>query len=370
MLNLDANIDLDIKKFFRWWGSELAQLLPEEIRKIFEQQQSRLILRVYSSSFSLTYEIADVCEDLGEFSRDAAGLEAIKNILAKDGRYEKTEFIVRLNASDAISKELTLPIAAAENLQQVIVYEIDRLTPFNKDQVYFSVKLIEKNKQTGLVRFVLVLVPKDKLDALLDELMELPLRPSLVDFESVSNERKYDASHYNLLPEHRHEKKIPWQGYIHGGLTALFFALLVVALVLPLWLESRAVAALRDEIAYMEREANAVESIQAEIDTIIVQTQQLINKKQQSPSIIEILNTLSELMKDDTWLNYLRYNEGRLQFQGQSPTASGLIAKLEESGLFANARFVSPVTRDRVSGLERFQLSVDIKPRSGDDVTR
>lgn len=370
MLNLDANIDLDVKKFFRWWGSELSHLLPEEIKKILDQQQSKLILRPHVSTFSLTYEVGEACENLGEFSRDAAGVEAIKKILAKDARYEKTQFIVRLAPSDAIGKELTFPIAAAENLQQVIAYEIDRLTPFNKDQVYFSVKLVEKNKQTGIVRLILVLTPKDKLDALLDELTALTLHPSLIDYEPVSNQPKSDVSHYNLLPAHRRENKIPWHSYVHGGLTALFFLLLTVAMVLPVWLESRAVAALRDDIAVIEKEARAVENIQAEIDAVIVRAQQLIAKKQQSPAIVDILNTLSELIKDDTWLNYLRFNEGRLQFQGQSPAASALISKLEESELFANARFVSPVTRDRLSGLERFQLSVDIKPRSDDDATR
>ena len=69
---------------------------------------------------------------------------------------------------------------------------------------------------------------------------------------------------------------------------------------------------------------------------------------------------LSKLIKQDTWLTYLQLTDGRLQFQGQSPTASALIAVLEESPFFTNARFVSPVTQDVRSGLERFQITVDV----------
>lgn len=370
MLNLDANITLDVKKFFRWWGGELLHLLPDNLKKILDQQQGHLIVRPYPMQLRLSYEQGDACEDLGEFPRDAAGVDALKRVLAQNGRFDKARLVFRLTHQDAVSKELTFPLAAAENLQQVIAYELDRFTPFNKDQVYFAIKLLEKNKQTGLVRLMLVLSPKDKLDALIEELSPLNMPPSLIDYDPVSNDRETNPSHYNLLPESHRDKKVQWQSFVHGSLTALFFILLAVFLVLPLWLENQAVNKLREEIAVIEKEATVVENLQAQIDTIIAQTKQLITKKQQSPPVVHILNSLSTLIKDDTWLNYLQYSDGRLQIQGQSPAASALIAVLEGSDLFANARFVSPVTQDRMSGLERFQLTVDVKPRSSNDAVQ
>ncbi|MDO9239847.1 MAG: PilN domain-containing protein [Methylicorpusculum sp.] len=366
MLNLDANIDLDVKKFFRWWGGELLHLLPDQLKQILDQQQGQLVLRPYPTLFSLSYEQGDACEDLGEFSRDADGIEQIKSLLLSDNRFENVNLVFRLTGLDAVSKEFSFPLAAAENLQQVLAYELDRFTPFNKDQVYFAIKLLEKNKQTGLVRLILVLSPRDKIDALIEELNPLTIRPSLIDYDSVINDRESNPSYYNLLPEDHREKKVEWQNYIHGSLTALFFILLAVFLVLPLWLENQAVSKLREEIAVIEKEATVVDQLQAEIDSTIAQTKQLITKKQQSPSVGTLLNSLSALIKDDTWLNYLKYSDGQIQIQGQSPAASALIAILEGSDLFANARFVSPVTQDRMTGLERFQLTVDVKSRSSD----
>ena len=100
--------------------------------------------------------------------------------------------------------------------------------------------------------------------------------------------------------------------------------------------------------------------MQSSIDAVIDETSQLIKEKNASPDVINILNTLSLLIKDDTSLNYAQYSEGHLQIQGESPTASALLAVLEESELFSNARFASPVTQDRVSNLERFQITVDV----------
>jgi general secretion pathway protein L len=96
-----------------------------------------------------------------------------------------------------------------------------------------------------------------------------------------------------------------------------------------------------------------------EIDSVIDETRKLIDQKNETPAILEMLNTLSTLIKDDTWLTYLQYADGHLQVQGESPAASNLISVLEASELFANARFVSPVTQDNVSKLERFQITVD-----------
>jgi general secretion pathway protein L len=366
MLNLDANIDLDVKKFFRWWGGELLHILPDNLKQILDQQQGHLVLRPYPTVFRVSYEQGDACEDLGEFSRDTVGIEQIKNLLLNERRFENANLVFRLTDLDAVSKEFAFPLAAAENLQQVIAYELDRFTPFNKDQVYFAIKLLEKNKQTGLVHLILVLSPREKVDALIEELNPLTIRPTLIDYDPVGNDRESNPAYYNLLPEDLREKKVEWQNYIHGSLTALFFILLTVFLVLPLWLENQAVSKLREEIAIIEKEATVVDRLQAEIDTTIAQTNQLITKKEQSPSVVTLLNSLSALIKDDTWLNYLKYSEGQLQIQGQSPAASALIAILEGSDLFANARFVSPVTQDRMTGLERFQLTVDVKPRSSD----
>lgn len=73
-----------------------------------------------------------------------------------------------------------------------------------------------------------------------------------------------------------------------------------------------------------------------------------------------MLNELSKLLKDDTWLTHFQYTDKHLQVQGQSPAASALIGILEASPYFANVAFVSPLTQDKNTGRERFQISMDV----------
>jgi general secretion pathway protein L len=125
------------------------------------------------------------------------------------------------------------------------------------------------------------------------------------------------------------------------------------------WLESQAVEALQQKIDEVEPEAKKVKAMQLEIDTLTEHTKLLLDEKTARPPLVVLLNALSALIKDDTSLTYAQYSEGHLQMQGESASASGLISLLEASDYFANARFVSPVTQDKVTGLERFQITVD-----------
>ncbi|MDD5115192.1 MAG: PilN domain-containing protein, partial [Methylobacter sp.] len=146
---------------------------------------------------------------------------------------------------------------------------------------------------------------------------------------------------------------------IVGGLLALMLILTMTVIALPVWLESQAVEALQLKIDEVEPEAKKIKAMQLEIDTLTEHTKLLLDQKTARPALVVLLNALSALIKDDTSLTYVQYSDGHLQMQGESASASGLISLLEASDYFANARFVSPVTQDKVTGLERFQITVD-----------
>ena len=141
--------------------------------------------------------------------------------------------------------------------------------------------------------------------------------------------------------------------------------LIVASLTLPVWLEYEAVENLQTKIAKIDKEVKAVKTLQAEMDVIREENQVLINDKTATPNVVAILNEISMLMKDDSWLSYLQYSEGQVQLQGESPKASNLLTDLEASDYFAKVNFASPVTQDKASGMERFQISAEItKPEN------
>ena len=76
--------------------------------------------------------------------------------------------------------------------------------------------------------------------------------------------------------------------------------------------------------------------------------------------VLQLVDELTQLLPDDTWISQLDFKDREIQLRGNSAASAALIAALEASPLLRNARFRSPVTRDRRIGTERFHLSAEI----------
>jgi general secretion pathway protein L len=364
MPNLNLAIDLNFKQFLHWWQRELAFLVPEKIRQLVNDKQSFIIISPKGGQLILTYMHDGQSEPLATLDRGAKDL-TLEGLYEKDERLAKALIILRLTGQDAIQKELCLPAAAKENLYQVIAYELDRYTPFKAEQVYFAVKTLAGENEPGQIRVMLILTTREFLDGLYEDINALGLSPLFADYEGSANNFDDLNYAYNLLPERLRQKTAKLPHIIHAMLITLTCLLLVAVIVMPVWFEYQTVNALQVKTDALEKDAKKVKALQKDIDAVIDETSQLLKEKSAVPEMIVMLNTLSSLIKDDTWLSYLQYADGHLQIQGESPTASTLIAVLEASELFVNARFASPVTQDTISKLERFQITVDVAKAGG-----
>ena len=359
MLNLNSTIDLNFKQFFRWWKRELAFLVPEKIKQFVNDKQSFIIVSPKDRQLILTYTRDGQIEPLVTLDRGARDLK-FQGLYEKDERLAKANIILRLTGQDAIQKELSLPVAAKENLYQVIAYELDRYTPFKAEQVYFAVKLLAGMNEPGQIRVMLILTTRELLDGLYEDVKALGLSPLFADYEGSANNLDHLDDSYNLLPDRLRQKTANVPRLIYSALITLTCLLLVAVIAMPVWFEYQTVNALQLKADALEKDAKKVKALQSDVDAVIDETRHLIAEKSATPEVIVMLNTLSSLIKDDTWLSYAQYSDGHLQIQGESPAASTLIAVLEASELFVNARFASPVTQDSISKLERFQITVDV----------
>lgn len=361
-MNLDSNIEFDAKRFFRWWGRELAFLIPEKLRHWLSDQSGQVFLTVSDEQLRFSRLADGERRVLAMATVPLNEQAAIRFDKLKAGHpgLEKARCILRLNAQQAIGKMLYLPAAARENLEQVLTFEMDRYMPFKADQVYFAYKPMGK-PDNGQIRVQLVVTPKRKLDALIAELHGVGIYPAVAEFVGMPNDFDQDLEPYNLLPEPLRPTKDPMARVLTWATAAAALLLSIAILVFPVWHEGREVDSLKRQIRALEEDARVVQAQQLEIDEIVNETERLLETKNDMPSLTHLLNTLSKLLPDDTWLTHLKYHDQGLQLQGQSPAASLLIGVLEASPLLQNARFVSPLTQDRRTGMERFQISVEVR---------
>lgn len=359
-MNLQTTIDLDLKSFFQWWGRELAFLIPQKLKQFVSDRAGSLVFSGADRGFNVSFyrEITNKQPSIS-LTFEAADRAAYQNLKSQHADIEKADCILRLTDAQAINRIVYLPLAALENLQQVVRFELDRYTPFSAEQVYFSAVPMGKTEQ-GQLRVMLVLTPRVSLDEQLSQLLAWGVRPVRVDYQRLNDEFPHLTDQYNLLPDSYQIGSNKLARSVHWLLSGLSFLLLLAVLVYPVWQEKQAVDLLKGQIKALEKDTRVVDEQQLEIDALRDETQRLIAIKQETPELVAVLNELSHLLKDDTWLTHLQYSETHMQIQGQSPRASELIGLLEASPYFGKVSFVSPLTQDKATGMERFQISMDV----------
>ncbi len=365
-MSLLTTNDVDLKRFWQWWSGELAFLLPPGLKRLLSDRSGVAVFTPDDSGFRIAFHRETATENTAIWQLDANAADAYRNLKTLNPELDKADCLLRLNAGQALQKRLFLPAAAQENLQQVVGFELDRYTPFSTEHVYFAANVLGKT-EFGQIEVLLVLTPKTLLDDCLARLQALGVQPAAVDFSLAATVYPASVPRYTLLPEQVRPRPNNWVRTVHWSLNALLLLLLVATLAWPIWQEGEAVDSLKRQLKTLEKETTLIEGQQSEIDALREQTQRLIGIKSESPSLVAVLNELSVLLKDDTWLTHYQYAEKRLQIQGQSPAASSLIGVLEASPYFSNVSFVSPLSQDKATGRERFQISMDVAAPKPED---
>jgi general secretion pathway protein L len=340
--------------FLAWWLSELAAMLPPGLRARLHLVRERVDLRVTDEAIELDLVTAEGSHTVRRFPPDGSEaallVETLEATRGKDRR-----LVLRLAGRAVLVRELSMPAAVEENLDQVLRYEMDRYTPFKADAVYHGHQVIGRDSAQGRVQVRLVAVPRAFLDHWLQEFGNWGVHPDRVEADQVPG--------LNLAPARAPvaRRRLP------GGralLTGAVVALLVVALLLPLWKLREVVVQLNRDVAQVQQVAARAQDLREQRDQLLAHSRFLIERKQSRPPVVTVLNEMAMVLPDDTWVQSLQFNGHRLVIQGLSGAASGLIGRIEDSPLFESVSFAAPVTRDRATGRDVFQIALSIREAS------
>jgi general secretion pathway protein L len=368
MIKLDTRIEIDIRGFFKWWFAELSAMVPAWLRKIVTESYDYLLVRSCGDDFHLSLVTEEPGKEFSGLELSKEGGDAWFQMVSHNPDLQKTPIVLRLDADQALVRVVTLPSAAESNLYQVVGYEMERLTPFRVDQIYYDVRLAEKLPERKQIKAELVLVPRSNLDAMLKRMESLGLVPGRVDVATTAeSDHRKPKLRYNLLPQKLHDRPDHRKRLINGCLAVLLAGLIALMAALPLWMKRSYLAELDIELERERKIANTVQNLKKDADAMLRESDFLLRKKSTELAIVEILNELSMRIPDDTWLIHVSYRNPKLQIHGQSPSASALIEVLEASPFFKDTSFTSPVSQDRISGLERFQIATSVVPRDESD---
>lgn len=263
--------------------------------------------------------------------------------------------VILVLSQPPLVREVTLPIAAEASLDRVIRYEMDRLTPFTADNVFFAHRVIGHDRGAGVVRIELALVPNTWVRPVLDRLSLSGVVPATLEATGPGgNCHRIPIVHAD--PERQARQRLAWRIGV-----AFCAAAAVTAIAVPVVRQSLALADVEDRIAELKPRVSQVETLRQRIAAGSAGSGKIAAARQQAGEPLTILGVLTDTLPDDTYLTSLTLRQRHLVIEGHSAAATRLIAAMAGEAHLRNPSFAAPVLRAEKGG-EVFTIQAEISP--------
>ncbi len=339
-------------RFFSWWRDALSSWLPARWRTLFGLAAERLLLAPQAGQVHLLKAGPAGLEPLAALPLPVTSAEldaVLEPRLAGLPRWSL------LPAVQVLRRPLLLPAAAAERLREVVGFEIDRQTPFTAEAVYFDARIVCR-RADGQLEAELVVVRRQGVDHALESLGPIAQGLAGLDVADASGQ----PLGVNLLPPAlRVRRASPARTW---NLIAAVVAVLALAFAGWQVLSNRRAAA--DAFAaQVERSADQARGVAAQRQQLVdlVEGARFLQAQRAArPTTVELLDELTRLLPDNTYLEKVSVEGDRLLLIGLSPEAPGLVKVLEGSRLWTSPALTGALQMDRRTRLDRFSMTAQL----------
>lgn len=323
-----------------WWLGALGGLVPGVLRRALAPRRPVLLARPGAQGVELAREGAL-----------AALPGPLRQRLAAAVRRGRAEVVLAIPAAQAARRRIELPLVAEGDLRPLLGHEIDRLTPFQRDEVLFDHVVLGRRPGHGKLDVELIFAPRAGVAAALAALAEAGLPVARVDLEGAAGLGGHDLRGADAAPPRRSR-------------AAALAPVLALALLLALgawagaalWRAEAALGHLRTDLAEARRAVFAAQAERDRAEADRAAARLALGLKTDRPLVVDTLARITALMPDDTWVSALTITGPQIELAGQSADATRLIGLIEAAPEFAEPRFRAPITREPSDGRERFVL--------------
>lgn len=263
---------------------------------------------------------------------------------------------MELDAGAAFARSLRIPRAAENELAGVLSFEIERHTPYRAGEVLFVHRIDDADSDVDTLAVDLTIVPRKTVDDLVERLRAHGLVPEVIRVAAPDGA----GGMLTLVGADADGTPRP-AGRPIRALAATAAVLAIVAVASPLLRLNVVAQDLETAIAATRERASATLALREEVSTIQETARRITEAKANSPSAVRILDTLSKLLPDGTWLRQVSLVGDEIIVEGYTGSSAGLVSVLESSPLFSSVSYVAPVTRERGGTVESFSFSMKLE---------
>ncbi len=263
-----------------------------------------------------------------------------------------------------IVKIAEFPLVVKDTLPDVIVFELDRLTPLIPEKAFYDFRILTEDENR--IRVLIAAIKAERLQPYLDALTEKGIAIGGVGLSAVGapglglKENASVPDEINLLDKGIHLRpKTPM------ALTVLLLAMLIASgifwLVSPLQIEEKKTEMIDREIAARKDEVRKVDALKKELDGLEKEIAAITAFRTARPLTIDLLKEMTRILPNDVWLSRVRFTDSTAEIEGYAAAATGILPQLENSPYFEKVEFASPTTRDARLNADRFIIKMEIE---------
>jgi general secretion pathway protein L len=254
-------------------------------------------------------------------------------------------------------RPLELPARAADFLDGIVRAQIDRLTPWNASEAVFGCSPPVKGGAASITTVIAATTRKVAMGYV----------------QAVSGFHPAAIAVCTDVAEHNAGRVKVFEQKARGHLDA---ARLSRALLIALGVTAAAALLAQIAATYIANDLGAQESelarqisqrraaIRAGSDGDRSPVGTLERRKYETPATVIVLEALSQVLPDNTYVTELHLAGNKLQIAGITRDAPSLISLIEQSQHFTRATFYAPTTRSPSDPGERFHIEARIEPKN------
>jgi general secretion pathway protein L len=334
-----------------WTGSVAAAVIAGLDRIV----SPRLVRLIEADDGGFAVEAAGKAENMPSKIAFADGALSAPN-LAQLFRGSRVEIV--LQPKRFLFRPLELPARAADFLEGIVRAQIDRLTPWSASEAVFGCSAANPSGAESITTMIAATTRK----------VAMTYVQAVSGFHPSAVAVCTDIAERNAGRVKVFEQKA--RGHLDAArLSRALSVALGVAAVAAL-LSVTAAAYVADNLGAQESElARQISARRAAIragteggDRSAVAA--LERRKYETPASVIVLDALSQVLPDHTYVTELHLAGAKLQIAGITRDAPSLIPLIEQSQHFTRATFYAPTTRSPSDPGERFHIETRVEPKN------
>ncbi|HUO53726.1 MAG TPA: PilN domain-containing protein [Rhodoblastus sp.] len=353
-----ASLQTALRRFLAWERAECRALLPPAVLNWLMGRGAREgVVKAGASELVLAagpgaQEVRIAGGEIRETSLDAA--------LARRGLSRKAAALVlEMPAAAFLTRAFDIPAAASGQAAQIVAAEIERRTPFRRDEVLAG-QDVAPHEAKGKARVRMILLRRDLIAPALENCGLAPGDLAAIRAEGLGAGAPIISLNQGAETDRNFQR-------LALALVALALLLVAAGIGATFWRQCVEAEALDARIAEMSARAARVRQVadgaakESRLLTALHET------RLKAAPLTEIWEEISRLTPDSAFLTDLRLSESKsgersVDLTGFAQSAVGLPLLFDHSPLFSEAALTAPITADPKERRESFSLRLKTRP--------